>query len=79
MIFPAENESQLIETGLNYGFHLNRICRVMPTPEACTKRILVEFGFAKKAPNLAELVIELERHHYSESYIALTSDFYLNM
>jgi tRNA1Val (adenine37-N6)-methyltransferase len=39
----------------------------------------MEFGRNKEAFHTDELVIELERHVYSEEYIALTKDFYLKM
>jgi tRNA1Val (adenine37-N6)-methyltransferase len=39
----------------------------------------MEFGKIKGECMEDELTIELERHVYTEEYIALTKDFYLKM
>ena len=43
------------------------------------KRTLMEFCKRETSFPTNQLVIELDRHVYSEEYIALTRDFYLKM
>ena len=62
-----------------YNLFLSHRTNVLTKPGADPKRVLLEF---KKEPaNLItdSLVVELSRHVYSEDYIRLTKDFYLNM
>ncbi|WP_291087576.1 MULTISPECIES: tRNA1(Val) (adenine(37)-N6)-methyltransferase [unclassified Empedobacter] len=43
------------------------------------KRVLLEFSFHDKKCLENELIIEVERHQYTEDYINLTKEFYLKM
>lgn len=43
------------------------------------KRVLLEFSFHDKKCLENELIIEVERHQYTEDYTNLTKDFYLKM
>jgi tRNA1Val (adenine37-N6)-methyltransferase len=52
---------------------------VITRPGLSPKRILLEFRKSPDTFTPNELVIELERHVYSEDYIALTKDFYLKL
>lgn len=53
-------------------------CAVKPTPHKEPKRILLEFS-TNETENciLEELIIEKQRHDYTEKYKNLTKDFYL--
>ena len=39
----------------------------------------MEFSFNKNDLKINELIIEVERHQYTQDYINLTKDFYLKM
>jgi tRNA1Val (adenine37-N6)-methyltransferase len=58
---------------------INRICLVQPTPLKPAHRALIELS-KFDAPIISEnIVIEDNgRHRYSESYVKLTKEFYLN-
>ena len=43
------------------------------------KRTLIAFSFSNRECVIEELLTELARHQYSEEYIALTREYYLNM
>lgn len=59
--------------------HINRICLVRPNSVKPAHRILIEFGKTKKILVEDEIIIEQnERHHYSDLYVNLCKDFYLN-
>ena len=79
IILPAEQTEDLIRVAGEKGLHPSRQTWVITRPGLSPKRILMEF---RKIPVMLqpdELVIELERHVYSEEYIALTQEFYLKM
>jgi len=79
LILPADSESLLLQIAQSQGLIPHRITRVIATPGATPKRILVEFSFTSQPCIIDSLLIEQARHRYSDEYIALTRDFYLKM
>ena len=79
IILPAEQTDLLIQTAYNQGLYPSRKTAVITRPGLPPKRVLMEFQKNKKALQTDELIIELERHVYSEEYITLTKEFYLKM
>ena len=79
IVLPAEQTDALVETAGGVGLYPSRHTAVITRPGVPPKRTLMEFARQKEAFRSDELVIELERHVYSEAYIALTKDFYLKM
>ena len=55
------------------------ILSAQPNSNSEIKRSLLEFSFRESDININELIIETERHQYTEDYINLTKDFYLKM
>lgn len=78
-IIPFKEEVQLIDLAEQKGLYPQHITRVKGNPSSEIKRSLLQFSFNKKEVLKDELIIEIERHQYTEDYIALTKDFYLNM
>lgn len=79
VIIPHKEESVFIKLASPFGLFPNRILRVKGNKEAEVKRSLLEFSFKKGEVSEDELIIEIERHKYTQKYIALTKDFYLKM
>ncbi len=80
LILPAREVSVFTGLALEGGLHLHRICQIRGQPASRIKRCLLEFRRDAPAKLKREcLVIELQRHQYSEEYIALTKEFYLKM
>ena len=79
IILPAEQTEDLIRVAGEKGLHPSRQTWVITRPGLSPKRILMEFRKIPVTLQSDELVIELERHVYSEEYIALTKEFYLKM
>ena len=79
IILPAEQTEDLIRVAGEKGLHPSRQTWVITRPGLSPKRILMEFRKTPITLQPDELVIELERHVYSEEYIALTKEFYLKM
>ena len=79
LVIPAEQVSQIQQIGEECGLYLTRHTAVITRPELPPKRALLEFRKTQATYQTDELVIELDRHVYSEGYIDLTCDFYLKM
>ena len=79
IILPAEQTEDLIRVAGEKGLHPSRQTWVITRPGLSPKRIIMEFRKIPVTLQPDELVIELERHVYSEEYIALTQEFYLKM
>lgn len=56
-----------------------RQLNVITKPGGVPKRTLITFTFSNQECVVEELLTELARHQYSEEYIALTQEYYLNM
>lgn len=79
IILPAEQTEMLVQVAAEVGLYPTRHTAVITRPGLPPKRTLMEFGRVPMTYQPDELVIELERHVYSEDYITLTRDFYLKM
>lgn len=79
IILPAEQTEELIQMAEGVGLYPSRHTAVITRPGLSPKRTLMEFRKTKTAYAMDELVIELERHVYSQDYIKLTREFYLKM
>jgi tRNA1Val (adenine37-N6)-methyltransferase len=79
VIIPFKEEENFVELAINNNLFLNRVCHVKGNPDSEIKRSLLEFSFQKKEIIKEQLIIETERHQYTDAYINLTKDFYLKM
>jgi tRNA1Val (adenine37-N6)-methyltransferase len=78
-IIPYTEEENFIEIAKSNKLFINRITRVKGTNEAPIKRSLLQFSFVEKPILTNELVIEIERHLYTNDYKKLVQDFYIKM
>ncbi|NQX83072.1 MAG: methyltransferase [Flavobacteriaceae bacterium] len=78
-IIPYDQEGVFLEIAKENGLCLSRLCRVRGNENSIVKRSLIELSFVSKEVVLQELIIEKERHIYTQEYIALTKDFYIKM
>lgn len=79
VIIPFKEEETFIGLAKDFGLFNNRITRVKGNPDSEIKRSLLEFSFTKYKVETNELIIETERHQFTQDYINLTKDFYLKM
>ena len=79
VIIPFKEEGNFINLALKFGLFANKILRVKGNLASEIKRSLIEFSFTKNEIKNSELIIETERHQYTQDYINLTKDFYLKM
>lgn len=81
LVLPVTEGALFMKTGEDFGFYCRRILRVKPNPAAAPRRLLMTLCREPVVVSEdATLVLETgARHEYSEEYISLTKDFYLNM
>ena len=79
-IYPFDNLREILDCAASYHFFLLRQTTVFPTPHVHPKRILLEFSkLPHSTPIYNTLIVETERHHYSDDFRALAKDFYLKL
>lgn len=78
-IIPYEKEKNFLEIASENKMFPNRITRVKGNQNTPIKRSLLQFSFMKSTIETDELIIETQRHVYTEKYIDLVKDFYLKM
>ena len=79
VIIPFKEEATFIGLANSFKLFPNRILHVKGNPTSVIKRSLLEFSFSQSEIETEQLIIELERHQYTQEYIHLTKDFYLKM
>ncbi len=79
VIIPFKEEEKFVALAKINNLFLNRACRVKGTETSPIKRSLLEFSFTESLLKEEKLIIELERHIYTEAYKKLVQDFYLKM
>jgi tRNA1Val (adenine37-N6)-methyltransferase len=79
VIIPFKEEAPFIELAALFNLFPNRILRIQGNATSEFKRSLIEFTFRESDIKTDNLIIETERHQYTEKYISLTKDFYLKM
>lgn len=77
IILPVVEAIHFIDYAQGWQLFPSRITHMVPTPGKAPKRYLMEFSKQPADTLTDELILELERHKYSEDYIRLTRDFYL--
>ncbi|ASB49658.1 tRNA1(Val) (adenine(37)-N6)-methyltransferase [Alkalitalea saponilacus] len=81
LILPVAEYQLFSRQAENFGFYENQNIRIFPTPSKAAVRIMGIWGLQKTSENFKEEIIieKYGRHKYSDEYIALTREFYLNM
>lgn len=78
VILPTEEARHIIAFAEKHHLYPQKITSVYPNPGKPAKRLLIKFVQQATSPHTDDLIVELSRHQYSEKYIQLTRDFYLN-
>lgn len=79
IIYPYDYKENLISLAKENNLFISRITNVYPTPNSSPKRILIELANNKADLEEDNLIIEKERHIYSNEFSALAKDFYLKL
>jgi tRNA1Val (adenine37-N6)-methyltransferase len=79
LIIPTIVSDKVIEIAENYGLFPFRRLDVITKQGGTPKRTLLAFSFTKQQAYTQEtLLTEISRHQYSNEYVALTKNYYLN-
>lgn len=79
VVIPFQEENRFVKLASNFNLFPNRKLHVRGNPNSEVKRSLLEFSFRNTHIKTSGLIIETERHKYTQDYINLTKDFYLKM
>ncbi|MEO0571342.1 MAG: methyltransferase [Bacteroidota bacterium] len=79
VVLPLSEEERTLNMAREKGLFPFHILRVRGNTGVPLKRSIVQFSFLDKRISEEELVIEVERHQFTEEYINLTKDFYIKM
>ena len=80
VVIPYKEEANFIDLCAEVELFPIKITRVKGSHTTPIVRSLIAFKrFENATLNADELVIEINRHEYTDDYIALTKDFYLKM
>ena len=78
-ILPFKEQNNFIDLAKHYGLFLVKQSLVKGRVDLPYKRCMLLFGRVEEECQYEELIIEIDRHKYTDSYIALTKEFYLKM
>lgn len=80
VIIPSDLELDFLEQIIPYNYNLIRKLNVKPTPKKSAHRVLLEFcvGADTALQERTIIVEDKGRHAYSDDFISLMKDFYLN-
>ncbi|MDD3038589.1 methyltransferase [Bacteroides sp.] len=79
IVIPTDVADRVKLLAMNYGMYAVRQLNVVTKPGGISKRTLICFSLKKQECLTEVLIIELSRHQYSEEYINLTREYYLNL
>lgn len=78
VIVPFKEEQKIMYLAAEFDIHPFKVTRVKGHKDAIVKRSLIAFSRKRiEQIPLDELIIEIQRHHYTPEYKELTKDFYL--
>jgi tRNA1Val (adenine37-N6)-methyltransferase len=78
-IIPVELEDFFLTLAGNMGLYPYRIMRVKDMESANYKRTLLQFKFIKGQISVETLTLKNDDTSYSDEFVTLTKDFYLNL
>jgi len=78
-IIPFSEYEDFIKLARKNQLYLQRVTYVKGNQTTPTKRVLLQLGFEKIPLEEQTLIIEKDRHVYTEAYTDLVKDFYLKL
>ncbi|MBT8194883.1 MAG: methyltransferase [Bacteroidia bacterium] len=79
VILPSKEGVAILKLAPLYELYCNRITKVKTKQNKKPKRVLLEFGHLMTETKTDELVVLREDEKYSDDYIALTKDYYMQL
>lgn len=79
VVLPVAEGERFVRMAAEVGLGCRRLVRVFPMPHLPVKRLLIELVKGDAETENSDLVIEQERHVYSDAFSALAKEFYLKL
>ncbi len=79
LIYPKTKENKLIEKASFFNLYPSEILSIKGNHFVPSKRVLIKFTKNQITPKKDTLIIEKQRHVYTDEYIRLVKEFYLKM
>lgn len=79
LVIPTDVADRVKEIAQAHCLYPSRQLDVITKPGGAPKRTLITFTFIQQECQLEELLTEVARHQYSDAYVALTKEYYLNL
>ena len=79
VILPLTEGKCFIEKMKVEGLFCNELVRVKSKQDRIEKRLMMQFSFTKSPIKESDLVIRKDDQNYTDEYINLTKDYYLNL
>ena len=79
VILPYNEGKLLIESASREGLHCNKLLHVKTKTDKPEKRTLMEFSYISTPIQEDHLIIQEDDTHYTQDYIAFTSEYYLGL
>ncbi|MEM1258508.1 MAG: methyltransferase [Bacteroidota bacterium] len=76
VIIPKTQEKRVLELAKQMRLFPFEILRIKGNPNVPFKRCILQFSYMETPISEKELIIELERHEFTNAYINLTKDFH---
>jgi tRNA1Val (adenine37-N6)-methyltransferase len=78
-IYPTDLANDFLNKAKDFHLFCDRKTYVKPTPKTDIKRILLELSSTQGQTQETTLLVEESKHIYTQDYINLVKDFYLNL
>lgn len=78
VILPYKDEQSFLDLASSYGLYPFQITHVLGMEHTEIKRVLIALTRIPAVIVYDQLIIEIERHRYTDAYKELTQDFYLH-
>lgn len=79
MIIPISEEKLVLELARQIGLFPFEILRIKGNPNVPFKRCILQFSYTETPISEKVLIIESERHQFTQAYVNLTKDFHLKL
>jgi tRNA1Val (adenine37-N6)-methyltransferase len=79
MILPSKEGADFKDLAESQGFYCTELVKVKTKTDKQEKRLLMQFEFKKGLLKTSELVLQVDDTSYSNEYIELTKEYYLNL
>ncbi len=79
VILPVTEADRLVQKAEKKELYCNQRTELSPTPTKEVKRVLLEFSHIKTELLKIQLIVEEDRHVYTQAYQELVKDFYLKL